>query len=847
LKNTDDNCAYEDSTGVSQRFLSRWNLLYSRVPLRWRRGILLLVSCTLPISWLLTFPTPLWNAGAGGDQSWVLALHLAWARGLVFGKDIVFTYGPLGYLDYPLYVDHWLWLTSVAFRIVVHTAFYAALGAFALKSNNRAFNILLISFSAGIVEALYFDVYLLPATVLILSYLAVCNPKTVHYLPLLSILAAIPVYVKYDAGLLSLATMVLTASWLALRRRYLISLAMLAAYVASLMLIGVLILRYTPQELLLYFYRAAPIVLGYGDAMSIDGPALEIAIAAISGVAVGFLALHELLRRRPSPIFFLSLGFLFVTFKIGFVRQDLHVVIFFAGWALFLILYQATVSKAAAPKKENLRVWIISFLFIFILLISGMSLFGFSSAVQDAYGTTNVLNLTNTVQLLSNPQMASLEFTNSVQAVRTEYALSPAVLARLSNHTVDVFPWDVALVYAYDLEWDPRPVFQSYVAYTATLDALNAEHFNSGAAPDIVIFRPESIDGRYPLFDEPATLRSLLCNYSLEALQWPFFILSKGHDRCGSPVPLLTLEAAFGKSISVPFLSKGYIFATVQMTHTVLGALENVAYKGPHVYVRLDFIDGSSQSFRFIPDPAKNGIFLSATPNYRLFGDKIAPFVKAMTFFTDGEGSFENSIRVSFFDVPLQNGQTSDYAPVKSWEGLTSIPGGLGWFDGVNGHAAEGVPIHINESSVSAVTVEGWAVDELSQGPADQVYLLLDGKVEGVAYYGYVRPDVAEQYDNYRYLFSGWKISIPSSNVALGCHELAVRVLTANHYYTIASATDLCIDSQVSQAARADSSVGSSSQVSYEEVGLGRVQSSMLCDPARELSTCDHWSKLTLL
>jgi hypothetical protein len=41
----------------------------------------------------------------GFDNSWQLALNLAVEHGLDFGRDVVFTYGPLGFLAQPLIVS----------------------------------------------------------------------------------------------------------------------------------------------------------------------------------------------------------------------------------------------------------------------------------------------------------------------------------------------------------------------------------------------------------------------------------------------------------------------------------------------------------------------------------------------------------------------------------------------------------------------------------------------------------------------------------------------------------------------------------------------------------------------
>ncbi|MDR2058321.1 MAG: hypothetical protein LBP83_08620, partial [Dysgonamonadaceae bacterium] len=59
--------------------------------------------------------------------------------------------------------------------------------------------------------------------------------------------------------------------------------------------------------------------------------------------------------------------------------------------------------------------------------------------------------------------------------IRNSYpALPSEFLQQAANKRVDVFPYDIALLYAYDLNWSPRPVFQSYSAYTPVLDQINA-------------------------------------------------------------------------------------------------------------------------------------------------------------------------------------------------------------------------------------------------------------------------------------------------------------------------------------------------------------------------------------
>jgi hypothetical protein len=54
--------------------------------------LLILVVLLFPYYQISNIPT------AGIDNSWRIALEMAYQKGLVFGRDIIYTYGPLGRL-----------------------------------------------------------------------------------------------------------------------------------------------------------------------------------------------------------------------------------------------------------------------------------------------------------------------------------------------------------------------------------------------------------------------------------------------------------------------------------------------------------------------------------------------------------------------------------------------------------------------------------------------------------------------------------------------------------------------------------------------------------------------------
>jgi len=94
------------------------------------------------------------------------------------------------------------------------------------------------------------------------------------------------------------------------------------------------------------------------------------------------------------------------------------------------------------------------------------------------------------------------------------YGVPEKTLQALSTGDVDILPWEIEIAYAYNLTWRPRPVLQSYSAYTPYLDRLDAAYLGSSQAPQRLLYLDQAADYRYALFDEPATFRTILSHYA---------------------------------------------------------------------------------------------------------------------------------------------------------------------------------------------------------------------------------------------------------------------------------------------------------------------------------------------
>src|SRR5215831_9316414 len=84
--------------------------------------------------------------------------------------------------------------------------------------------------------------------------------------------------------------------------------------------------------------------------------------------------------------------------------------------------------------------------------------------------------LASAIALVRDPAALADRIARSSEEIRAAHPLDADTLRLLEDKTVDVFTTDVALIYGYDLDWSPRPVIQSYQAYTPVLDGMNAQH-----------------------------------------------------------------------------------------------------------------------------------------------------------------------------------------------------------------------------------------------------------------------------------------------------------------------------------------------------------------------------------
>jgi hypothetical protein len=104
---------------------------------------------------------------------------------------------------------------------------------------------------------------------------------------------------------------------------------------------------------------------------------------------------------------------------------------------------------------------------------------------------------------------------NKTQANKSLRTLPQPFLDKIKKSTTDILPWEQTFILYNELNYKPRPVFQTYQAYSFYLDSLNSQFYESKLSPEFLLFSNHTIDTRNPFWEETYTKLAILKNYSI--------------------------------------------------------------------------------------------------------------------------------------------------------------------------------------------------------------------------------------------------------------------------------------------------------------------------------------------
>ena len=538
------------------------------------------------------------------DPSWIYAINQAVGKGLIFGQNILFTFGPYASIftkGYHPATDH----------LMVFGATYLAalffLSLVLILQNKSWFFIPLLTL---VILSMQFSgdallcAYALVVGIYCYQIMQIDNSsiKQRHTFLIVAILfSGFGLYplIKGTLYVLYFGVAFLSGILFLMRGSWRLVVIMPVSICLSL---GVF-WSYAGQPLISlsdYFSSLSLIIAGYSEAMSLFGNAYEL----IGFILVAIFALTLILSRGRFSVvnyyLFLLFGIYFIiSFKSGFVRHDGHalhgaialifaclcILIMFTNYLSILLLFLSIVAGTYIDINHDKTVQNLFFIGSKTLFISAFE------------GAKNRLN---------SPLYFNIQFNLINDRIKAEIPFPDL------KGTVDTYPFDQVRLIAAGYEWHPRPIFQSYATFNSDLMRLNQQHLLKKNAPDNLIFKVATIDERLPSLDDGLSWMTILENYRFDQAVNDFLFLKKKHLSNVAPKEVLleNKEYLMGEWVSMPDFA-GYIFTQATISPSFLGRIINIFYKSSEIRISLRLKDGSTRYYRLIPAMAKAGFLLS--------------------------------------------------------------------------------------------------------------------------------------------------------------------------------------------------------------------------------------------
>ena len=578
-------------------------------------GAVLVVALTI-LTWPVTSVTP----SAGLDNSWQAGLSLALARGVVFGRQIVFTYGPLGLVTEPRAVTG----GTLLLGLLGAAAMQLALVAVVLRSLRRRFSwpvaALITLLGVSIIVSVSSGLPPLDEIAFGLVAIALAQPparsrQAARALALAGgVLAGLALLVKFNDGL-GVATIVAVGLLGGVSRRRHLAIGAVAFVLTTT--ITWLALGEPLGALPDYVSTGISIVEGYVDAMGYNllgatgqWEVLVVILSALVLAAAAWSALADApLRRRVSLAACVLLVHYFVAREM-FVRYDV-------GHAAALPLLLAVALMIPWRRGQLVAgVAIATGLAVASLAALGAEGLPIGSVFEPGARSSALVSDINTV---TSPHAAITSDTHALQLVE---AVPAAIVGDLDNHCVNTEPVEVSAIVAYPhWRWCPIGVMQSYAAYTTKLDHLDAAGYaNARSGPDRVLRQNAAIDGRNPTWESPAAMLSLLCHFEEIGRGGQWQALARIADRCGKPRLLGTVHSDGADIVQVPAAPRGAVLVA-QIHGLQIHNRERLETLFARAADRSLVINGAA-TFRVVPDTLTDGLILDV-PRY---ADYAAPF-----------------------------------------------------------------------------------------------------------------------------------------------------------------------------------------------------------------------------
>jgi hypothetical protein len=593
-------------------------------------GILLILACVffVPSSFYVV-------PGFGSEDSWRLTINKALTECWGFGDRIIWTYGPFGFYETrcPYGIG---WLCFVGFDLLVF-----------LVLAWLAFDVLKQKFDAAVAWACVITLFTckrlihdqasaaLYCVIICLIIRNLAKPGVIASAAIV-VASILGLFVKVNFGLVSvfLCAVIFVIRASGREKSAILWLIVLAAQIGGAWAVA----SYLHTNLIAYVKSALDIVRQYNDGMAL-GPWPEWAPPGF-GIShwMTFLffwafvvATMALFRKRgfsKETVLFMAVAGIatFVLYKTSVVRSDYqHNKSFLLGFPIIALAFLVHGPESPRPIWRWLFLATTAYACVLMFAEFGNLLIYLRREYLKSFFPINYAKEIKDYQSVRNWS----SYTNYVLTKFPQREVPENIALYIGTKSVDVFPFEATLPLGRGMNFQPRPVPQTYVAMGKELESRNVAYLQSDRAPQFIFYVPGdkgfSPDGRYPLWEEPAVKRVIRERYKLSSyfnsLQGaqperepglaPVLILERNSEASKhKEETLATKTERAGVEFTLPE-ENGELYARFKFKKTFLGRIVSFLYRGAPVDARFRLADGTEQPGRIIPSNLESGVLVN--------------------------------------------------------------------------------------------------------------------------------------------------------------------------------------------------------------------------------------------
>lgn len=548
------------------------------------------------------------------DASWRMALGKFFTEGRQFGTEIVFTYGPLGWAMGKTYWGEGSYKLLVGWHIAQAIIFTAIVfwHAYRLTGYRRIFCfIFFFTFGLSYQDAMHMTIMAFVGLELIRRAPGVWRWSALPLLGLLTILSL----VKFTNLLLGFFLVLLAGGLEVWQTRRAAGLRLPAIF-AAMFLLGWMICGQHIGNLPAYFHSSWEISQGYQDAMGYACPTIQLQYGLIvAGLMVAYVLLNFFTavdRIRGGALSLGALALLYLNWKHGFIRADGHQVGFY--YAALSIVVTAPLLLDDGPRLRLPKTLLIAATSIVALIGMETVLPGLVRGVLAASQDKFNLHVLFAQGKAYTPEL----YVGRMEAERNNVDLKKTK-STVGRDSVDVLGFEQAVAIYNGFNYQPRPVFQGYSAYTPYLSRLNYDYYASDRAPEFVLFKLQTLDGRLATMDDPHALRLLTQRYTYLYSEQGFAVWQRKPGPFDAaafePKPIRTVATKIGETIKLDDLLDKNVWVEIDYRFNLLGKLRRFLLRPPQVNLHI-IDDKGVESVHRLPQPiGRAGFMLSPVVN----------------------------------------------------------------------------------------------------------------------------------------------------------------------------------------------------------------------------------------